>query len=221
MAKCSNCGVEILDRTQRCPLCHSVLAEDTALENMYPDIRIKMRRLMLAAHIYLFCAIIAVAVLVIVELYIDPPLRWSPVIGLALLYVYMILRYAILGRSGYRSKVLVLTLLGLSLAVASDMLMGYRGWSVDYVLPASILFIDIGIAVLMIINHRAWHSYIMLQLLMIVCSLIPAALYLLELEHNVCMAFLPLGASLALFLGTVIIGDRPALQELKRRFHIN
>lgn len=221
MAKCTNCGVEILDISERCPLCGSVLPGDNSLENMYPDIRVKIQRLLLASHIYLFAAIVTTALLVLIELYVDPRLIWSPVAGLGLLYVYMILRYAIIGRTGYRSKVLVLTLLGISLAFAVDMITGYRGWSVDYVLPSAIVFIDIGIAICMIVNHRQWHSYIMWQLLMIICSCIPAGLFLLKLEHNVCMAFLPMGLSLSLFLGTVIIGDRRALLELKRRFHIN
>lgn len=221
MAKCTNCGIEILDFTEHCPLCGSVLAFDNSLESMYPDIRVKIRRMLLAAHIYLFASIIATALLVLIELYVDPPLRWSPVVGLSLLYVYMILRYAIIGRSGYRSKVFVLTLLGLSLAFAADIITGYRGWSVDYVLPLAVVFIDIGIAVCMIVNHRQWHSYIMWQLVMILCSCIPAGLFLLGLENNVCMAFLPMGLSLSLFLGTLIIGDRRAVQELKRRFHIN
>lgn len=133
----------------------------------------------------------------------------------------MILRYAIIGRSGYRSKVLALTMLGISLAFAVDMITGYRGWSVDYALPAAILFMDIGIVACIIVNHRQWHSYIMWQLLMVLCSCITAGLFLLGLEHDVCIVFLPMDFSMALFLGTLIIGDRRAIQELKGRLHIN
>ena len=43
---------------------------------------------------------------------------------------------------------------------------------------------------------------------------------LLGLEKNIQMAFLPLVVSSFLFLGTMMIGGRRALLELKRRFHI-
>lgn len=221
MGKCQNCSVEILDAAERCPLCHSVLDATDELENMYPDVRIKMRRLLLSSRIYLFCAILAEAVLIGINLLTDSQIWWSAITGLALLCGYTILRYAILGKAGYRAKILILALIGVSVAVATDVIIGYRGWSVDYVLPAGILLVDVIIAVYMICNHRNWQSYIMWQILMILCSFLPAILYLVELEHNQFMAFLPLAVSAALFLGTMIIGDRRARLELKRRFHVN
>ena len=79
---------------------------------------------------------------------------------------------------------------------------------------------DITIMVLMYYNSRNWQSYIMWQILTVLCSLLPIILYLTGLERNVCMAYLPMVLSGSLFLGTMIIGDRRAMQELKRRFHI-
>ena len=103
--------------------------------------------------------------------------------------------------------------------MAADFVTGYRGWSVDYVMPCGILFIDVATVVIMAVNHRNWQSYIVVQLFMILCSLIPAALYLAGLENNIFFAFSPLSFSSLLFLGTMIIGDRRARLELKRRFH--
>ena len=37
MSKCKNCNVEILDDSQICPLCHSVLEEGEEGHNTYPD----------------------------------------------------------------------------------------------------------------------------------------------------------------------------------------
>ena len=36
MSKCKNCNVEILDDSQICPLCHSVLEEGEEGRNTYP-----------------------------------------------------------------------------------------------------------------------------------------------------------------------------------------
>jgi ABC-type glycerol-3-phosphate transport system permease component len=71
----------------------------------------------------------------------------------------------------------------------------------------------------MIVNRRNWQSYLMWQLLMVLCGLLPMILYLKGLEHNVYLSFMPLAVSGAIFLGTVIIGDRRARMELIRRFH--
>ena len=67
MSKCKQCNIEILDETERCPLCKAVLEKTIEVENMYPNVRMTTRRLMLISHIYLFCAIIVEALLVYVN----------------------------------------------------------------------------------------------------------------------------------------------------------
>lgn len=220
MSKCRICNVEILDVTEYCPLCHSVLEQTEELENMYPDSRVMMRWLTFFSRIYLFCAIIAEAILFTLDLHTGSEIWWSSITGFILFYIYLIIRFAILGQSGYKSKVITLAVIGILTAIAIDILSGYRGWSVDYVLPAVILLVDAIIIWCMIYNHRNWQSYMMWQILMVLCSILPPILYRMELEHNEYMVFLPLAVSAALFLGTLIIGDRRARTELKRRFHI-
>lgn len=220
MAKCPTCNIEILDETEYCPLCKSILEQTDPLENMYPDVRPKMQRLNLAVRIYLLCAILVQAALFSINLVTDSQIWWSAISGLGLLYVYLILRYAIWGKSGHRGKVIVLGALAICVAILVDFTIGYSGWSLDYVLPSGIVLVDIALVICMICNHRNWQSYIMWQLLMLLCSLVPMFLYFAKLEHNPYLAFSPLIVSAAIFLGTMIIGDRRAYMELYRRFHI-
>lgn len=221
MGKCKNCKLEVLDVTERCPLCQSILEQTDTLENMYPNARIKMRRLMLVCRIYLFCAIIAGAVLFWIDMQTESKIWWSAIAAAALLLVYLVLRYAILGKSGYRSKIILLSVLIVLYTISVDIVLGYQGWSVDYVLPGGILLVDALIIFCMIYNHRNWQSYIMWQIMMILLSLIPVVLFFAGLENNPYMTFMPLAVSFLIFLGTMIIGDRRARVELKRRFHIN
>ena len=212
--------MEILDESEFCPLCHSVLEQTEELENMYPDARLKNQKLKFATRLYLFCALVVEFLLIVIDFNGENQVHWSVLAGLGLLYVYTVLRYAILGKSGYRAKTIVLVLLAVLLTVAVDFITGYRGWSVDYVASGGILLVDAIIIVLMIWNRRNWQSYLMWQIAMILFSMIPAVLYLIGLESNFIMAFLPLSVSAFLFLGTLIIGGRRASQELYRRFHI-
>ena len=220
MSKCRNCNVEILDETEFCPLCHSVLEQTEELENMYPDARLKTQKMKFVTRLYLFCALVVEFLLVTIDFHGENQVHWSILVGLGLLYVYTVLRYAVLGKSGYRAKTIVLVLLAVLLTVAVDFITGYRGWSVDYVASGGILLVDVIIIILMIWNRRNWQSYLMWQIAMILFSVVPAVLYLAGLEHNFIMAFLPLIASVFLFLGTWMIGGRRASQELYRRFHI-
>lgn len=212
--------MEILDETERCPLCHSVLEKTVEVENMYPNVRTMTRRLALLSRIYLFVAILVEALLIYLNVLSDSEMFWSAIPGLAMLYGYLVLRYAILGKSGYKGKIIVLTLIAILMVVAIDFVVGYRGWSVNYALPSAILLVDAGILILMCINRRNWQSYMMWQIFMILCSVVPLVLYAVGIVTAPLLALLAFAFSTALFLGTLIIGDRRARTELRRRFHV-
>lgn len=220
MSKCIRCQVDILDETERCPLCDSVLEKTVETENMYPDVRIKSRKMSLISRIYLFCAILAEAVLIYLNVVLESNIWWCIITGLSLLYVYLVMRFAIVGKSGYKAKVTVLMMLGISMVIIIDFVTGYNGWSVNYALPAGIILVDAGIIVLMLVNNRSWQSYLVWQIFMILCSLVPFVLYLAKIVTKPGLTIIAMGGSFFLFLGTVIIGDRRARVELKRRFHI-
>lgn len=220
MSRCRQCNIEILDETERCPLCNSVLEQTVEVENMYPNVRTMARKLMLISRIYLFCAIFVEALLVYINAVTESEIWWSAIAGLTFLYGYMLLRYAILGKSGYKSKIIVLAVIAVLMTVAIDFVVGYRGWSVNYVLPSGILFIDAGILFLMCYNRRNWQSYMMWQIFMILCSLIPLIFLMVGIITEPMPGLTAFAASVFLFLGTLIIGDRKARTELKRRFHI-
>lgn len=220
MSRCKQCNVEILDETERCPLCHSVLEKTVEVENMYPNVRTMTRRLALLSRIYLFVAILVEALLIYLNVLSDSEMFWSAIPGLAMLYGYLVLRYAILGKSGYKGKIIVLTLIAILMVVAIDFVVGYRGWSVNYALPSAILLVDAGILVLMCINRRNWQSYMMWQIFMILCNVVPLVLYAVGIVTAPILALLAFAFSTALFLGTLIIGDRRARTELRRRFHV-
>ena len=212
--------MEILDETERCPLCRSVLEKTVEVENMYPNVRTMTRRLALLSRIYLFVAILVEALLIYLNVLSDSEMFWSAIPGLAMLYGYLVLRYAILGKSGYKGKIIVLTLIATLMVVAIDFVVGYRGWSVNYALPSAILLVDAGILILMCINRRNWQSYMMWQIFMILCSVVPLVLYAVGIVTAPILALLAFAFSAALFLGTLIIGDRRARTELRRRFHV-
>lgn len=220
MSICKKCNLEILDETERCPLCNSVLEQTVEVEDMYPNVRVMARKLMLISRIYLFCAIITEVLLVYINVVTDSEIWWSAISGLSFLYVYMLIRFAILGKSGYQSKVTLLSLIAVLMLVAIDFLYGYRGWSINYALPVIILLVDMSILILMILNRRNWQSYMMWQLFMILCSVVSLVFSVIGIATRPFMGELAFAASVLLFVGTVIIGDRRAHTELKRRFHV-
>lgn len=220
MSRCNKCNIEVLDETERCPLCNCVLEQTVEVENMYPNVRLKARKMMLFGRIYLFLAILTEALLLYINYVTAPKMWWSVITGMIFLYGYLLIRFAILGKTGYRIKIVVLVMIMILMMVAIDFVVGYHGWSLNYVLPSGILAVDVGILLLMLINRRNWQSYMMLQIFMMVCSVVPVIFAAVGLVTAPLLSQIALAFSVFLFLGTVIIGDRRARTELRRRFHV-
>ena len=220
MSKCRQCKIEVLDETERCPLCNSVLEQTIEVENMYPDIRIRSRKLVMFSRIYLFLAVVTEIILVNICMLSEVQSLVFIISGLVLLFGYIVIRYAILGTSGYIAKTVVLTTIAVIMFVAIDFFVGFNGWSVNYVFPSGILLIDAIIIVLMVINRKNWQSYLMLQLFMVICGAVAVILSVTGIITHPILSIVALNASVILLLGTVIIGGRRARVELKRRFHI-
>jgi hypothetical protein len=221
MSKCRNCKIEITDVTDKCPFCHCVLEQDeTECQNRYPEAWVVVRRFHLFENIVLFLSILIEAVLMLVNYFVTPFFVWSAIVGLILIYGNVVLRLAIIGKSGYQFKTISLVIIGSVILVAIDYLTGYRRWSLNYVVPAGVLFMDAGILVLMIVNKRNWQSYMMVQIITILLSLIQVILLALGEVTVTSLTVIACAVSVFIFLGTWIIGDERARTEMKRRFHI-
>lgn len=221
MSRCQNCNIEILDRTDKCPLCRCVLEaggeENTA---MYPDARVVVRKFRFFENLVLFLSIVAESILIMINYWTSTHILWSLIVGLILVYGNVVLRLAIIGRSGYLFKSISLIVIAVLMLLGIDYLTGYQGWSLNYVLPSGILLLDVGILLLMIINHRNWQSYMMLQIFTILLSILPLVLLAVGIVSFPYLSVTAFGISVFIFLGTLIIGDQRARTELKRRFHI-
>ena len=101
-----------------------------------------------------------------------------------------------------------------------DYTMGWIGWSLEYGLPIVLLGLLVLIIVCMCINHKNWQIYMVLQLFTLLFSVIDLWLVLSGVVKYQVLPLISLGVSVALFLGTLLIGDRKAMNELKRKFHV-
>ena len=221
MSRCRQCNLEILDKTQVCPLCKCVIEWDEKAENSYPDIRVRVRKLNLVVRVFLFVSIMTEVLLVYLNQKYYDGIWWSIITGAGFAYVYFAAKFAVLNdNAGYRSKLFGLTFLGIGYVILIDAVIGYHGWSVNFVLPGGLLFVDAAIVLLMIVNRRNWQSYIMLEICMIFLSAIPLILMKVGIVTETFISGLAFAVSVLLFLGTIIIGDRRARMELKRRFHV-
>lgn len=220
MSRCIHCQVRVKDETEHCPLCHTVLEKEGEGETTYPDVYTKNKRINFVFRLSLFLDIIIMVACIGVNIIWTPQLWWSVIVSAALIYSLWMLYIFSKADSGYRLRILSGVAGAVIFVILTDYVLGYRGWSIDYVLPAAIIVIDVTLLLLMLINRRNWQSYLILQLAMILVGLIPLIMVKVRMIYHPLLSEIAFGASVLLFLGTFILGGRTAANELKRRFHI-
>ena len=69
-------------------------------------------------------------------------------------------------------------------------------------------------------KREDWHRYFLVQIFTMILSGMGLGLLAADLVIYPYVMLVAAAASLFLFLGTLIIGDKRARNELKRRFHV-
>lgn len=187
--------------------------------NEYPDVWLKQRRIKRVSNLILLAVLAASAVLATLNIVFSD--RWWCLIPIAaMVYGYVVFRMLFVSRKGYRWKTFFPMGLALGLILIIDLDTGFYGWSLNYVFPAGILVTDLIIVILMLTNIRNWQSYMIMQIIMIAVSCVPAAMWMAGIITSPLLSLIALGISVFMFLGALILGDRTARGEMRRRFHI-
>ncbi len=237
MRICRNCGIKIADDGNVCPLCRCVTAPcGPAGDDESPDLPTQkgvvsdtpiypylnaereIRKMQRALRIYLAAAIAAVVILILADIAVHGTPGWVILIGIFLAYGYLTLKVSISMHTGYRLIVFLQCVLGVAVLFAIDMVSGFQGWSLTYVIPAACMLIDLAIVVMMIVNKRDWQSYIPFLLVILAFSILPLVLFSFGLVTHLVVPVIGLTLVALTFAGAVIVGGRRARDELYRRF---
>lgn len=228
MKKCNRCNVYIKDNGNLCPLCKELLSpinnepiKDTSLP-MYPEISIDANKFNLVQRIILFIAFITAIVLFIINYatYHIAPILWSLISVAAIIYGIVTIYYSILNNSNLASKLFVQTIGASILCIIVDIVLGYKGWSVNFIMPAFIILSDLTIIVLIIVNPMKRRAYFMYQLTLTVFSVLSFGLCFTTLMTRKEFAIIAGLVCLITLAGSILFGDKGFQNELIRRFHI-
>lgn len=186
----------------------------------YPDIQydpVKWKKLV--NIFYLVLAALG-AILAVVNYAVGTKVLWSGIAVACIAYTALTVRYSITRHANLGSKIMIQTIGAQVVLIITDHLLGYSGWSVNYAVPSTILFADLSIVFLIIVNRLNWQSYLMYQITMTIFSFIPIALWAFGWITRPEMAIITVILTVLILTLVVLMGDRSVKRELIRRFHL-
>lgn len=231
MNKCKHCNIIIIDETDVCPLCHSVLDEMTGeeMQNIdtlvgkgapYPNVKKRMKILHFVMRLILFLFILAEIGLIIINYYTTPNFWWSGISGAAMIYTYVSMVYWINHDAGYAAKIGLQLSITIGLLFGIDYFTGMAGWSLKWAIPGVVLFGDAVVFFLMMLNRKHWYSYTFLLLLIAIFDIGIIGLYFAGRIESLVLPVICAGVTGVYLLGTIIFGEKEFKREIKRRFHV-
>lgn len=189
-------------------------------KGMYPQIRYDKEKMKKLANLFYGLMVFVAAVLGIINYATYSGSMWS-VIAIALMaYAAMTVRYSLMRHANLGSKILLQSAAAQVLWVAIDWSSGYNGWSLNYGVPSTILFADLAVVFLILVNRMNWQSYFMYQIAITVFSFIPPILWAAGLITRLPLTIVTVAVTVVILIVTIVLGDRSFKNELKRRFHV-
>ena len=221
MKYCVRCKVIIENKAEHCPLCHkNVIKKGKPPEWDFPyqkNIKNNLNKYIIRVLAFLYIALIGLNV--VLNLAFSHKKIWAPFSIIILLYIYLIVKTAIIS---YRNigTIVVLNVYMLSLVgFILDLILGYSGWSIDYLMPILILAGIISLIVLTFIKPFFFENYFIYMLTITFFGIIQLVFLLTGLVNYKVISVITFFVSLLTVIGMFVFGDKKAINEFIKRFH--
>ena len=163
MKYCNSCNVSVVGKRKQCPLCQDRLTGDKFQEEVFPRIAFIYREHSSYFKVMLLISIITATLAVAVNILMPDGGAWSLFVlgGLASVWASII---TLINQRKNIPKNIVYQVITISITVLIwDLIIGWKGWSINYVIPLACVFAMISMAIISRIRKLYIEDYILYQ----------------------------------------------------------
>ena len=138
MKYCNDCKACVRDALTVCPLCAAPLTQMANTEETpcaYPPAMLHRRGYSLAKRILAFLSVIAGIVSIAANILVPAHFWWALIVITGIAYAWVVIPHAMRRGGNLAGKVFTQVVFGSALVVLVDFELGWRAWSVSYVVP--------------------------------------------------------------------------------------
>ena len=217
---CEKCGVHLTGERNRCPLCGRILR--TAGEEdpqAYPIVPLRSSY-NLIFKISTFAAIVCIIIINIINTAFIPHLALYIPLTLITICAWLIVNIGYRKRKNISKNILYLAIISMAVCIWIDYLLGWRHWSVNYVLPIVSSSLTTFYFVLSLVDRQNASTYGIYVLLSMFGALLISILYLCDVIYARAFAVISIGFSVGILCFQLIFRWNSFSSELSSRFHV-
>ncbi len=220
MKFCNNCNVSVQGKRKICPLCQGRLTGDKATEEIFPEISFIYREHSSFFKVMLFVSIIIATVSAAINILIPDSGAWALFIlgGLGSAWASFI---TLINQRKNIPKNIVYQVMTISVIVLIwDFLTGWKGWSINYVIPLVCVFAMIFMVVISKIRKLHIEDYILYIIIDGLFGIVPVIFIIFGFLDVLYPSVICISTSIISLSVIIIFEDESLISEIKRRFHV-
>lgn len=221
MKYCNKCNVIIENDVENCPLCGKKTLKHKGNSELDFPIQTKIKEDVLrqSRRILTFIFVVLIGLNAILNIIFSYDLVWAPYSFFLLLYVHMIIKTAMFSYKNIGSIVMINVYMLSIMSFIVDMLLGFSGWSIDFVMPLITLAGIMALVIFIFIKPTKFLNYFIYMLIIASFGITQIIFLLTNLVTVRTPTIIGSFISLITIIGMLIFGDRKARHELTKRFH--
>jgi len=227
MKTCEKCAVSVAGDFEKCPLCQNILANNNNNHDnknddsgIFPFIPLAIHKHSLLFRLLQLCSAVLVIVSFAVNWMLPQSGFWSIFVVAGVACVWFSLIFAIRTRRNILKNLTYQVTIVSILSVLWDVSTGWRGWSVDFVIPIAFVSAMSATAFIAQILKIQTETYMIYSLLLILYGIIPVIFVLSGLSAIIYPSLICTACSFILFAALLIFEGKNMIEELKRRLHL-
>ncbi len=222
MSYCSHCRVHVRGEDSSCPLCLNTLPDSRGErgEPIFPEIPPRIEKKILMKIMLFISIIVLVAALFIWRLIEDAPFSWivTTLLGIVTFWLWMI--FVMRRRIHMQKRITGALFIVAALSVFWDWKIGWRGWSVDYVIPVACMISLLALAVIGRVFRLPWSDYLTYLLIVCIFGLVLSLFLLFDVVNVIYPTLLCIACCAISLAGLLIFRGEEILFELQKRMHV-
>lgn len=220
MKYCNYCKVSIRGESDKCLLCDNILEKsEIKSDNVFPYIP-PFYEGHLALKIMIFISIVALVVSFGINIIFPSSINWPILFMLAVISIWFGLINIIQKKYHIAKKIVRQVVIISILSVVWDYITGWKGWSLDYIIPIACVSAMIIMYVTAKIMSLSIRDYITYALLDGVFGIIPILFIIFDLVNVIYPSIISIGFSIISLSAIFIFHGKDIRCEIDKRMHI-
>lgn len=219
MRYCEKCRVKVRGAETLCPLCQHRLSGE-AEERVYPLVPTVYRQYETFFKVLILFTIAAGVVCAAVNLLLPRSGYWSVFVALGILCFWISLAYAVRKKDNIPKNITVQVFIVSVLSFGWDWLTGWRGWSLNFVIPIACSVALLSLAIVAKVMKMPPGDYIAYFIVDIVFGIVPLVFYLTGLVSIATPSVVCISLSVLSLSALIVFEGKNMTEELSKSFHV-